>query len=517
MLTGNFDNYMKQTVIKDCDVEIYKFEATSLTKAFDKTNIESFSMRRTNKGVCESMPNDSIAFTIMDWESIDTTNKNFFLQNAGYKFFVVRFVIENEKTTNGYVFFLKKCEVDERRNKATITGESPYNALVGKNNAVELFLLGENFSFPDLIETLPNRASIAEYVQHCAIGLGKGAKQANLNFTSTPKLANEYVDLVSGFSLILDTKNIYDYKKSLDEEDKSTITYYGMVSSGAQTVVGSDYYDVTSAFEKPTISMSFAEQVSVLDFNARRQQGGSTYDVKNSYELHKSLGIAFLGDQHLSFAVVAKYIGLSASVGSRYTVEFLGYKNLSFDIPDTNNYYIKCQSLMNSSAQLAVAQTNTRAYYSCRNYYECDCRIDPRIEPLDKVAIEGVGVVSVEEVNLTFNGGFRGKLKGRVVHSTDDPLETPTLVTRDLSTWEIRIDNPNPYPVKLRIMYSAGHLDFDMEANSYLWLDSDNASELNESVSEFNQQALRDDVTCHFLANGYGDMSDNTIILEANA
>ena len=459
-----------------------------MEKVFDKTNIESFSMRKTNKGVCESMPNDSVTFTIMDWESIDNDIKTYFLQNTGYNFFAVRFVVENEKTTNGHVFLLKKCEVDERRNKATITGESPYKALTGKNNLVELAILGGGFSIPDLIETLPNRASIAEYVQHCAIGLGKGVKQASIDFTSTPQLANEFVDLVSGFSLALDTKNIYDYKKYLDEEDRSDVTYYGMVSSGSQTIVGSDYYDVTSAFEKPTISKSFAQQVSVLDFNAVRQQGGSTYNVKNSYELHKRLGIALFGDQHLSFVAVAEYISLSASIGSRYIVDFLGYTNLSFNVPDTNKYYIKCQSLMNSSAQLAVAQTNTRVYYSCRNYYECECRIDPRIEPLDKVYVDKVGTVAVEDVEINFNGGFRGNFKGRIVGQPMQPVTIPDY--GDDNDFDlVHIHNPNNFQVSAVIHLSTGQLDtYNINANStvIVWTDSDNRAMQQEKGRMMN-------------------------------
>ena len=177
---------------------------------------------------------------------------------------------------------------------------------------------------------------------------------------------------------------------------------------------------------------------------------------------------------------------------------------------------------MNNSAQLQIAQANARAYYSHRNYYECECRIDPRIEPLDKVWVENVGFVMVEEVEVNFNGGFRGKLKGRIIG--ENKLLAPVVSSLswqpdlDPTQFYFRIANNNPFDVTVVIVGSFGERTLSIEAFGSISVTEDDDSRLLDSFSAYARNILEDEVYCYFTDNeGVAiEDSDNTIILEAN-
>ena len=168
--------------------------------------------------------------------------------------------------------------------------------------------------------------------------------------------------------------------------------------------------------------------------------------------------------------------------------------------------------------EMNYAQAKIRNYYSNKRMIEFECRIDPSIEPLDYITTDGLNYW-VEEVDIDFNGGFTGRIKGRVNDNTyfvDAPvISEATLINEN--NYRIVIDNPNDFAVVVKIYYSGGTLSYNISANGSLLLTYGNASALSTSVQDKIDGGLLEAVYCNFeKQDDTSQTSDNTIILEAD-
>lgn len=484
LVNNNFDTYFQKTCIENCGVKIYQNNSTP-TLLLDNTNISSFSMSRVNHGIVEDMPNDNTIIEVINWNSLSSSIKNYFIEG---NFVKITFIVENSETSNCVIQRIKKVEKDYDEFKAKIICESPIAGMTEYTNA-GMLINGD-------LKTFPFKATSAETSQHLGIGYGNGRRINPINKTA---VANPSISVFTlsdiSTAIMFNKKNIHQgISKYVDENDRSSIISFGVTTKDETTITEKEtyYYSTYIDLDDQYVVTGISCEVEI---NGSWTSAGAIIDTiySNTVTVH---------------CTWTSY--------SHYRFKLLGYK-ANVEVPTETKKYIKSYIWLDTqTAKLATVQTNARAYYSHLMYYEFDCRIDPRIEPQDNIAIDGIGLLRVEEVKINFNGGLRGHIKGRLFHSVDDPLDSPVLTTLDLSTWEIRIDNPNPYPVILRVYYSAGYLEFNMSANGYLWLDNDNASAINESVIAYNQQLLMDAVSCRFLANDYGGASNSTIILESN-
>jgi len=143
-------------------------------------------------------------------------------------------------------------------------------------------------------------------------------------------------------------------------------------------------------------------------------------------------------------------------------------EDFSVDNPLVNaNYITPCSDYL-------------RAWLPYQNYIECDFRIDPRIELFDKIVIvdkDGNSYFTVvEEYTITFNGGFNGKLTGRVISkATIQPVTINNYGDDDFDI--VSIHNPNSYAVTIEIHISTGTVQtYTIQANGdkTVWADSDN-------------------------------------------
>lgn len=169
----------------------------------------------------------------------------------------------------------------------------------------------------------------------------------------------------------------------------------------------------------------------------------------------------------------------------------------------------------NDQAHANAIQSRVADYLSSQKEVELDLRFDPSIELLDLFYFNGLSPkkMIVEELKITFNGSYRGQVKGRY----DDLIIKPDVDIDHYSDHDFTfyVENLNPFPVDLYIEYSGGEVVISMSANEFLEINNNDYPELLSSFQAKAYQDLQEEVYCWFETQD-GDMSDNVIILEAD-
>ena len=205
------------------------------------------------------------------------------------------------------------------------------------------------------------------------------------------------------------------------------------------------------------------------------------------------------------------YLYAMTTTGEQQTYSIGTGEDFYVDNPLVNeNYITPCSDYL-------------KAWLPYQNYIECDYRIDPRIELFDKICVfdksGNIYVAVVEDFTINFNGGFTGKMRGRIIGSITETI-APEVHVDDYYTqdWSFRIINNNPFDVDVLITYSSFYtpLRYTLGAGETLTLDYSNCRQLRASFEAYANQDLNDYVTCRFDNDEYGE-STHTIILEANA
>ena len=389
--TTTWENYFKQLQIKNCNVIVY--DTLTGTKIIDKVNMSSFTCKSRNCYVPEKAPQDVVTIVIPDWNSLTATQKT---QLQSKTYFKIAYVVEGTETTNCKLFYEKDIEFDEHGKKATIT-------LVGiiESDPMTRYCAGaSNTSLPYLYQvngTYPVNITFAEFYQNYAISQGQGFKAKN--YVKTGSIDYTYpFDYVTfsttangNFSILNVTKdwNIYD------ADDKSQIEVYGIVAGTVAELyrLGGEYSNINRyRYYEPTIVT-----------------GHKVYADGSEVPSSKYTSTSYVGCDEIRIT----------GSGVTYPREFVyyGYVAQLEEIPNDTKYYIQTYTLKSGSTALTTARSRYRTYYGKKQYIEFDCRIDPRFEPLDVIAVDGDidSSIVLEEVTINFNGAFSGHLKGRII------------------------------------------------------------------------------------------------------
>ena len=169
---------------------------------------------------------------------------------------------------------------------------------------------------------------------------------------------------------------------------------------------------------------------------------------------------------------------------------------------------------------LLNARNQTRSFYAHKSKVELSCRIDPRIEPLDNVAIPNVGVVKVEKVTLKYNGGFKGSIRGRLVRNMLEDIAKPTVTFDSFSAlyWSGYCENKCPFPVTFIFDYNGTEIGrINVGAKENYHLSHVSSIFLQTYITMYNNNALEHDVNVVAHNSDYGADSDDTVVLTANA
>lgn len=450
-LGGSFNTYLQRNIITNCDVRVYQNIANG-GYFLDRTNIASFRMERHNDGVVSNAPNDSATIEIVRWSNISSTYRTILSTRGSYV--KVGFAIENVVTTYKIVMCVKECKVDKRRNMATVTLVSPFDFMTGNNYVAEVAydvldygggaeVTRYNYdSYP-----LRSQTTFFEGAQFEALSKGQAIVATNVqssqayplpssSSTFPPFNQDNYYTLKSLTSttityLVEEVNILSDITDSIDENDRSGINFFGLESGEVVPVLsgnGEQYagqqFQLTLKLDKPYVI------TRVFVGNALAQ------DLTNEYYWRVSNNSVFF---------ISKT--LPSSSGTRYCVAY-GYEAKLIDtvtaLDNNTNPYVFLPTYLDTNSKKTTAQTDTRTYYSHRTYIEFDCRLDPRIEPMDNIYVANVGIIRVESVSMDYQGSFRGHIKGRKIAEpiTLQPISVTSL-SYSANTFSLVVNNPN--------------------------------------------------------------------------
>lgn len=216
------------------------------------------------------------------------------------------------------------------------------------------------------------------------------------------------------------------------------------------------------------------------------------------------------------------YIEFYANSGTTYTIGASAYYEIVNAYADV--FTISSNGEADYTLDLYVVSTNVlggyKDYYTywLSKYYDLslETRLDPKYTLLDILQSDKYGAFIIEDIEATYNGGYRGRISGRII---EPKIKAPILKSRNIasiSNYTFEIYNPNTdFPVDLIVHYSSGDLTYTIMPLETLELNHDNASDLEYAVGYWLDDDLTNEVFCYF---EYDDdltsvQSDNTILL----
>lgn len=491
----NFDTFFANKLLTNCNIKVVANEWGEL---FGKEHIAGFTMSRENECALSFAPNDTVVIDIINWNTLSEDAKYWLSKPTSYDFqnFVwLMFFVNGESTTYGVCLAVEKIEINTKKWRAKLTLCSPFRTQTSLINY---------FGYNDF-DTFPVSATVFEAYQNIAVNTGKG--MIIPNYQDYYWDDHTFVDINrSDVDVMFNELNITsDIVESEDENDRSNIEFVGIKPKTADTL-----FTETKApewdFWHEHLELSF-----FFDFDGKQYVASSiTVTITHAGSDVTNLFDIFKYNDHI---LVKNKSGASLSQVN-YVLDIKGYE-AELDEPTSQNY-VKSYTWVTGSQSLADAQAKTREYYSHKKYIEFDCRLDPRIEPLDNIYVEDVGVIKVEKVSMRFNGAFNGHIKGRLIADTltiSKPVVN--ISSYNPNSYSFTITNNNPFPAQVRIYYSGtSPIIMDIGAKSTITCNNSTCPLLHSSFEAYDNRDLMDYVTCRF-DSSYG-ISDGTVILEAN-
>lgn len=220
------------------------------------------------------------------------------------------------------------------------------------------------------------------------------------------------------------------------------------------------------------------------------------------------------------------YLSLN-SAPNNWKVNLYGHKLGDKDITQGQQNKIIYSPFLYTSYTGSLSNEANRLYKS-NQIVSIKGRVDPTFEPSDIIYIEDVGMVLLEEVNFTFNGGFRGTYKGRVIRSK--PLSpVVTYRIRKIKSTGVyshttgTITNNNGYPMNFAIklsMEATDEVTGTIDANTTIEFDTSltgNMHELDGEFRRYDNGSLDDDLVIKFTEPLTEETSAVVIILPNQA
>lgn len=375
-----WENYFKQSTLTNCGVELYVYATSGQAgwkKFADEQVVYSFSLKRVNCYVCETLPSDTLEVEL-DWAN--TQEKTHLYRGA--RVYIKYKVCGTQTIGWATQYRIKSIDIDRKEKNAKMVLEE-YGTIY---NAISSNQITGGSTVPTAGQT---RWTHAEYLQLCAIKQGKALYYdygAYAYKSFSPSNVNGNYDEIN---------IIEDYSFSYDDENKKNVVIYGFVRQSSSPVilyeqnaeVYSRTYSYTWFYNSPVLisSVTFDQTTTGVSFISRNDRVRITFETQ-SYD--------------------------------DYLMQVYGFRIGLAEVEDGIKSYIQTYAFENTEAQKTNVQTIFRNYYSNDRFIEFDCRIDPTFEPLDIIAmtIDNVNYkLALEEVTINFNGGFTGHIKARII------------------------------------------------------------------------------------------------------
>lgn len=495
---NNFNTYFKSNLIADCDVLIYNNLTSNLV--LNRDNIKSFTMSRENDCALAFAPCDKVVIEIIGWNDLSAEAKECLSTptvSSDDNYVWVQFQVERDVTDYCIPFIVQQCDIDIKNNNAKVILASPF--MLFTDVTPNIILNSYNFN------SFPPNLTLFEALQTIAVNTGQGLRIVS-SAMDNPR-DNEFVDMNSNApSVAVDEINIVKDPVISIDDDKSDIEFVGL-KTGTPDILYSENKRPTQEGQYYTLDFTFNFEGKQYAISTVRVTDNGGNDVTNLFDIYLYPDRLYVASKYQAPIIDYPYGILVEGIPAE------------LEQPTTDKY-VKAYAWLSTNTAMLNARNATRNFYAHRQLIEFDCRLDPRIEPLDNVAVPHVGVVKVSKVSMKFNGAFNGTIRGRVVKDLHDDIARPTCVFTITSAndWSAVLTNPNPFPAHM-VFETNNSVEFeiDMEGNSSIVLNSENASALDGTVSDYYLHQLVYDLVVYAQNSDYGADSEDTVALEENA
>ena len=222
MLNQNqFDTEFQKTCLVGCNVLIYT-SGFFPSIIIDKKNIRSFTLKRGNNGVLDTIPYDEATLEIIGWKSLTSTKQNSLKSG---QLINVRFGVNGYDTSNGIYLYIEDLKIDSANDDyATIKCvglfKHPYNL-----RRVDVLQRLSNITGSP--QTYPMDVTRTEKDQYVSLSNGQGIKTTGVSIGTVDTTT---IDLNTNTSVMnyLKKNIIGNVKKYEDTPDKSQIETVGV-------------------------------------------------------------------------------------------------------------------------------------------------------------------------------------------------------------------------------------------------------------------------------------------------
>lgn len=490
---NTWNNYFKQTAIKNCDVHIYNSAGTLL---LDKGQMESFNLTMRNCYVCKEIPSDVCLIKINKWAELSNAKKTY-LSTKG-NCVKVSYFVEGEETTTCKPLAINKITIDRLGKNATLELVNPLE----QKTEINEFIYGDcdpnesggsfYYGSKAVSGAYPLNTTTAECIQLFAldksISTAKGYRIASVgknipfNFnTYLPYDDSHFKDFnKNDINGTLFNNNIFDYENTLDDDGNDNIRVYGATKSQYTTVLRSPNFD--TPYVNNTWDGYLPTEIKIEYVNAYCPWGDSPVSAYYHCQLFSNKVHCWFPTDPYDFDNPPLW----------YTVQYWTLELEPIDNGVEN--YIQSKAFMQENT-LAI-QTSIRNYYSNKEMISIKCRMNPIFEPLDIIQTkldDRLINIALEEVTINFNGGFTGSIKGRIVWELTS-LVAPTVqfnineqnfVDSINDSYNFVVTNSNPVAVDMVFANEDSEVitKVSIPANSTVTLYS--TTDLNNDLDEY--------------------------------
>lgn len=492
---SSWDTYYAQNFLTDCDLSVLDNNDVEI---LNKQTIKSYSYSGKNSYVCETYPNEEATIVVLDWNNLSSATKTYLTTKNN----IVKIVyIVGGDGASPKTMCIDSWELDNKDFSMSIKLKSLLMTLTNKCSvlfgyatyvlndiATNISLAINTSNITDFnIKFIPSKITYGEVLQNIAITTCCGFKYDDVN---------NRIDLVASPNsyLTYNKKNVYgNIKIRLIEEEKDAIVcgaYKRVGTNVARTFIGEH-----TTYNNRTTMFNLYD--NCIDFYMRQ-----TYPASPSIS-------------HLTTTYNDKIVFNPTSVNAVFNVEAY-YVDLEY-YQDNDKKTIYSYLLYDNDAQKGLVQQYVDSIYAMDKTIEFECRIDPSIETLDAIRVDNKMVI-VESIDINFNGGYRGKIRGRYQQK---PLP---LISKNLSyatnSYHIELYNPNPFPITALVYVgstSVAPLGWTTNAHSTIIIDGNGGFGFTTLYNAFNDKVngtLTSDITATAKASLMPPVSDATLILE---
>lgn len=438
---ATFDTKFDGKIIKDCDIAIKDNTGYVI---LDKTNVKQATTHLRNSFIVANYPSEETIIEVLNWSSLDQQDKDYLTTKNNFLY--IKYCVDGVYTTGARPCFIQECKIDYLGQNATIrccswietdyfksnqklrpslpfstnnTDDIYSRTLVAKNNTlftwekkIAGFTLGTSVINPFSLKTTYGCNNYGELLQNLFIACGGSGR---LTFDD---LTSSFVAVMKQFD---DSLTPIDFKELNMLENYNIYTINGSVDSNVKGyTLGEEEAIFTSENTFPT-GQSTSSFVGGFNYNIgflanrfklRYKYNSLNYDSNFTPSTNDSVL-----DSNYVYGSASAISGTSFVVGNAYALQVIGNKiNLPYIEQKDNKVSISAYLIDNDDVQINIIRQNANNYLKYNTYLEASCRINPAIEPLDLVKIGG-NTISVEEVEIIFNGGYKGKIGGRLIKS----------------------------------------------------------------------------------------------------